>query len=91
MSNEHFDAELVATEYANLYPEKDYHDIQQAVIYGAMTYAKHVFRQTGANSNLIELDKVEQAIKEYYNALHSWEDANPLKLITQIKQLNNKI
>lgn len=38
---EHFDAELVATEYATQYPEKDYHDLQHAVIYGIKAYAKH--------------------------------------------------
>ncbi len=41
MKTEHFDAELIATEYANQYPEKDYHDLQHAVIYGIIAHAKH--------------------------------------------------
>lgn len=41
-----------------------------------------------ASSNMVELERVEQCIKDYYNSLHSWEEANPLVLINQIKQLN---
>jgi len=38
----HFDAELIATEYANQYPKRNYHNLQHAVLYGIITYAKYI-------------------------------------------------
>lgn len=65
MSNEHFDAELVATEYANQYPEKDYHDLQHAVIYGVIAYSKHIEGTHAlASSNLVELEKAIKKLDE---------------------------
>lgn len=38
------DAELIATEYANQYPDKDYHDLQHAVLYGIIKHAEYASR-----------------------------------------------
>lgn len=58
----HFDAELIATEYANQYPEKDYHDLQHAVLYGIIQHAKHA-----TESQWID-------VKEQLPLPSTWED-----------------